>query len=73
MATNNGTILNPNVYKSFIPDQYKQGFQKTQPDTDTVGNFFTDSKISFADANPLSQPIRTLEFVRERILNSLNT
>lgn len=70
--TNKGTRLNPAKYKTFIPDQYKQGVQREEIGKASAANFFDSPKTTASISNSDKQPIRTLEFVRERILNGIN-
>lgn len=59
--------LNPRKYKTFIPDQYKVGAQKN--DTKSIqSNFFETSKTAYtSEKNADIQPVRTLDFVREKL------
>ena len=70
--TNKGTRLNPAKYKTFIPDQYKQGVQREEIGNSTSPNFFETLRTGASVSNSDKQPIRTLEFVRERILKGIN-
>jgi hypothetical protein len=64
--------LNPKMYKTFVPDQFKVGIQLEKVGAPLNPNFFDSPRNSFSNAGSGdSQPIRTLDFVRERLLNSI--